>query len=540
MNSLNLYVYAFATFGHPNDFRQSPIVCSNPDVARNIKVFDLSNAIKVFPESTIYSIKRETVGNSILISYSIYTYAQEQASKRDGTFIGSSIILENYLTNDFDIVKALNGFHKNLTEENLNNGVLKVNHSDNFESTLEINYFDKINNPQRELPDLNFGLPNKNLVVYCITSENELEKYFNKSIDLLSEYETIYFTNNENVAKYVAQRGLFKVLSNDNETKDFDKLIKDFNLEKTEKREQQLHDFEKNIKNLKAEREEEKQNSNQVSIQNEKVNSDNLKKIKEFKENSNKIDGYYETLLDKSNQILDEVKRNNLSIETALKKFNSNKAQVKNQINEIKRINPNPNISKIKGPESNQTQNLRNENYLNRETLEYNETHSRGEKSNPYKLISLLLGIGLLSALGYFIFSNSPKYSYNDEINEEQNSITEQSKNDESVDDNQNKSNENSETLNFDILNPQPNEKLNEKDIKLVAKKIKYGLSIEDVVDIIFEKNKNDIKKHYSDQKPIYAKELYDKNKSCFKEENGVKRFNSDTLKHIPIFKSSE
>lgn len=225
MENTNCYIFAFATFGHPNDFRQTPFKYGNPDIAKQVKVFDLSNAIKVFPNSTIYSIRKESISSSKLISYSIYSFAQEQASKRDGTFIGSSIILENAIANEQYVLTCLNEFHQKLTENNLNNGILKVNHSKDFIPISNLSDFDKIENPQIEIADLNFNINNKNLVVYCDTSPNKLAMFLSKSIDLLNIYDAIYFTNSNEVAKFVLQKGIFKLIQNVGDKLEFEKEI---------------------------------------------------------------------------------------------------------------------------------------------------------------------------------------------------------------------------------------------------------------------------------------------------------------------------
>ena len=142
MDNNNSYIFAFATFGHPNDFRQTPLKNNNPELAKQVKVFDLSNAIKVFPNSTVYSIRKELIGNSKLISYSIYTYAQEQTSKRDGTFIGSSIILENnlaeekYVISDELFLEMLECFNSRLISNLLNSLVNAGLVESAFDSTL--------------------------------------------------------------------------------------------------------------------------------------------------------------------------------------------------------------------------------------------------------------------------------------------------------------------------------------------------------------------------------------------------------------------
>jgi hypothetical protein len=538
MSTTNLYVFAFATFGHPNDFRQSAIVWSNPDVARKIKVFDLSNAIKVFPGSTIYSIRKEKIGNSNFIAYSIYTYAQEQASKRDGTFIGSSVILENKISDELEIIAALNSFHKNLTEDYLDNGVLKVNHSNNFNISLNENHWDKVDNPKIELPDLDSGPNNNSLVIYCDTAPKELGIYFNNSIDLLNEYDTIYFTTSQEVLQYVNQRGLFKWISDHKAAKEFENLINNVASEKKNKRAQFIKDFENRIQNIKDERSQEKENFKELSDQNDKVFSENQRKIKENKDNFQKIDNQFENILNQSNQLLNSLKQNKISVEAAIQKLNAIKAQYKGEINNIKQSSNNPYLSKAKGDERSETQNDIISQPISNIHFKNTKDKDSIKETNPYIAISIILGTLLILTLGYLFFLNNNEKvdSVDEEQSEYYNSPTE---NDLDVHESFSKES-NSDSPSEHFLNPAPNKELNSNDVKLIAKKLKINSSIDVVVDIIFENNKRDINQHYARQKNLYKKELIELNKNCFEESNGIKLFTKDTIKHIPYFKKSE
>ncbi|MHA8076158.1 hypothetical protein [Aquirufa sp. TARAVU-A1A] len=540
MSITNLYVYTFATFGHPNDFRQSPVKYSKPEVARKIKVFDLTNAIKVFPESVIYSIRKEKVENSNLIAYSIYSYAQEQTSKRDGTFIGSSLILENKIAKEHDIIEALNGVHENLIEENLDNGILKVNHSDQFNLYLSKTHFDKVINPKIDLPDIDFSTSNNNLVVYCDTAPSELEIYFNKSIDLLNDYDTIYFTNNEDVIRYVNQRGLFKWIQNVGDKKEFDNQLEILALEKNRKREQQLSDLESRIQNIKEERKQEKENFNQLSEQNDRVVAENQKKVRESKENFAKIDDVYDNFINKSNQILNQVKQKNLSIDVALKTYQSNRVKLREDIEILKSKNSSSYLGKVKGLENTETHNDRYSAPINPKPIDFTKNKETADKSNPYKIISIILGIALLCTLSYFlIFSENASNKSDDKV--PQNEYYDSSENNDAEVHDSASQEDGAESTNQHLLNPLPNNELNDKEIKIISKKLKSNSSIDEVVDIIFENHKKDINSHYSEQKNLYKENLYELNKNCFEVSNGIKKFTKkDTLRHIPYFKKSE
>ena len=70
----NVYVYAFATFGHPSDFQQDCLLPVKNKLPFKIKLFELTHAIKVFPKSKLHSIRFEKINGEIYISYSIYFF----------------------------------------------------------------------------------------------------------------------------------------------------------------------------------------------------------------------------------------------------------------------------------------------------------------------------------------------------------------------------------------------------------------------------------------------------------------------------------
>ena len=135
MNKVEYAILGHATFGHPNDFRQSIIFTNEPNKKSqflSLKVFDLSQSIKVFPGNGIYSVRKESFNNIPFISFSKYSFAQEKKSRRDGAFIGTSIVFKGTLPNIEFILQALEYYHKELKSDNLINSVLQVEHSDEF------------------------------------------------------------------------------------------------------------------------------------------------------------------------------------------------------------------------------------------------------------------------------------------------------------------------------------------------------------------------------------------------------------------------
>lgn len=528
MENTNCYIFAFATFGHPNDFRQTPFKYGNPEIAKLVKVFDLSNAIKVFPNSTIYSIRKESIRNSKLISYSIYSFAQEQASKRDGTFIGSSIMLENAIADELYTLNCLNEFHQKLTENNLNNGVLKVNHSKDFIPISNLSDFDKIENPQIEIADLNFNTNSNSLVVYCDTSPNKLATFFSKSIDLLNIYDTIYFTNSDEVAKFVIQKGIFKLIQNVGDKLEFEREINNLIEERKRKREQSISEFEREAQRINEDKNRTIQEFKNQIEESERTHFENEKKLKESKEDINKIGQFYDDFLNKSNNLISQLRHNNGKLEEVKQIHNSNKILFNNGISDLKRPNyttiiakPKP-IGKLQTEQQRQDSGHRSEN-RRREDIE--ELEEKDFKIFIYKVATLVLTFLFIGTWVYILFIESNSADETEVIqNQEQvNTIPQEQ-----------------ETLNaikIEDLIPIPNSTLNEKDCRIVAINIKPNMKLEDVVKVIFSQNPTEISSVYVDQEPIYSKHLLELNKECFEEKDGLYYYTKDTIKHIPTYK---
>lgn len=531
MENTNCYIYAFATFGHPNDFRQTPFKYGNPDIAKQVKVFDLSNAIKVFPNSTVYSIRKEIIGSSRLISYSIYTFAQEQASKRDGTFIGSSIILENNIAVEQDVINCLNEFHQKLTENNLTNGILKVNHSKDFIPISNLRDFDKIKNPQIEIINLNFNLNNTSLVVYCDTSPSKLAFFYNKSIDLLNVYDTIYFTNSDEVAKFVAQKGIFKLIQNVGEKRDFDREINNLIEERKRKKEQSISEFEREVQRINEDKNRTIQEFKTQIEQNERTHSENDRKLKESRDEINKIGQFYDDFLNKTNSLVNQLRHNNGKLEEAKQIHNSNKILFNNGISELKKPTYTTNIPKPK-PKGNlhteqPRQHFEHRSSHGKREKEREEIKDEGFKINIYKVLTLVLALLLITTCIFILFYKSTSDKQTETI---QNQEPEVKKPQENV--------VTSEAIaKLEDLKPKPNSYLNDNDCKIVAKNITYKTKIDDVVKVIFNKNPTEIKSIYSMQETIYSKHLLELNKQCFEEKDGIYYFVMDTIRQIPTYK---
>ncbi|ERM80244.1 hypothetical protein P872_22255 [Rhodonellum psychrophilum GCM71 = DSM 17998] len=527
MVNTNCYIFAFATFGHPNDFRQTPFKYGNPEIAKQVKVFDLSNAIKVFPNSTIYSIRKESIRSSKLISYSIYSFAQEQASKRDGTFIGSSIMLENAIADEQYVLNCLNEFHQKLTENNLNNGILKVNHSKDFIPISNLRDFDKIENPQIEIADLNFNTNNKSIVVYCDTSPSRLAAFFSKSIDLLNVYDTIYFTNSDEVAKFVIQKGIFKLIQNVGDKLEFEREINNLLEERKRKREQSISEFEREVQRINDDKTRTIQEFKNQIEQSERTHLENERKLTESKEDINKTGQFYDDFLNKTKNLINQLRHNNGKLEEVKQIHNSNKILFNNGISDLKRPNYTTTIPKPKPKGNLHTENQRQdfEHRSDHKRREEREEEDKVYKINIYKVATLVLAFFLIFTWVYFLFYKSNTENEKEVIqNQEQiNTIPQEQKP--------------VEITKIEDLNPKSNSILNENDFRIVAKNLKPNIKLEDVVKVIFIKNPTEISSIYSGQEAIYSKHLLELNKNCFEEKEGIYYFAKDTLRQIPSYK---
>lgn len=512
----NIYLLAFGTFGNPYGFRQSFIIYDNENVAKSIKTFDLNtNAIKLFSNSTVYSIRREYSSGKNIIAYSIYTYAKEQNSDRGGTFIGSSMLFTDKIADENIIISKLSEFHKILVNNNVDNDIIKVNHSDNFSVTAPKD-LDKLQFNLKEIKNLDFPQPlNKALIVYTEIKPVKLQKLFKKAIDLLNVYNTIYFTDSEEVATFVHQKGIFKLAKNESL---FEQEIQYLRTERERKIQIAITDFEKEKEKLEENKSRLINEYKSQIEQNRKLHQENEKKINESEKDIEIINQIYQghqkeiegliTRL-KSDKILDEVKL----------LYHENK---KTFINNINKQHPSIQLSSITKPRSN-VSNEFGEKHLEHNYHDLNHLKKRNNKehkTNIFKVISLFLLLLLTCTFYYFLFLNEPKNTIPlTHSNAEQ--ITDQTA---------------YPPTNVNELNPMPNSTLVEKDYQLVSKKIRKDMSLNEVVQIIFENNPIGIKQTYLNQKDIYAKRIFELNRDCFKDSNNTYYLIRDTLKHIPTY----
>lgn len=524
-NSINLI--AFGTFGNPNGFKQSFFV-GNKELAKSVKTFDLNtNAIKLFVNSKVYSIRKEYANGFNTIAYSTYTYAKEQNSDRSGTFIGSSILYTNKIAKEHITIAQLNEFHNQLVSKNVSNDTISVNHSDKF-SVVKPKDFDKIEFHLREIENLNFKQNTDNfLVVFCNISDNNLNQFFENSIDLLNVYDTIYFTDSQEVAEFVHQKGIFKLIQNVGDKRDFDREINNLIEERKRKREQSISEFEREAQRINDDKNRTIQEFKNQIEQSERTHLENEKKLKESKEDINKIGHFYDDFLNKTKHLISQLRNNNGKLEEVKQIHNSNKILFNNGISDLKRPNYTTAIAKPKPKGNLQTEHPRQE-FEHRRREEREDFENKVYKIDKYKIATLLLAFLLIVTWVYFLFFKSNSVNETEVFqNQEQINTIPQEQEEKPV-----------ETTNLSDLNPVSNKFLNENDYRIVARSLTANMKLEEVVKVIFNKNPTEIGNIYSGQEATYSKHLLEHNKHCFEQKDGIYFFTAkDTLRQIPSYK---
>jgi hypothetical protein len=517
----NTYLYGFATFGHPNDYRQSAFKLDNKEIAKNVKIFDLPNAIKVFPNTTLYSIRKENIGGFAGVSYAIYTFANEMTSMRDGTFIGSSILFTNEIAEENVTVGKLNEFHNILATTNTENDKLIVNHSDKFShSNKFLDDFEKVAYQLKSITDLeNFTTSNKHLVVGSRTDQNSLISNFKKALLLLNKYDTIFFTYSNEIIGYCQSRNIYQIT----DEKGFEQEIANILYEKQQKVLSSISEFDQEKQKLQTDKENVLSEIRNRLDRLKNTHTENESILKESESNINNINSYYiefsRKLDDYSNQL-----KSGRKLEDVRKLYNENKRifidSVANSkqpqfINKLNKINATSNLKHdYNRPQQNQTFSQSNY-YENEDTV----NRKKSRKFNNYKIFTVVFFFLWLGTIAYFLrFS---KHNENKIVPIEEQEFPQQQVIPQPVE------------VKQPELNPKPNSKLNTNDLKLVSKEGIKNKSPKQIVDIIFAKNKNDIENHYKTQKEIYEKVLINNNSSCFLNNVCV----CDSLAEIPSYK---
>lgn len=513
----NINLIAFGTFGNPNGFRQTFFI-GNKELSDKVKTFDLNtNAIKLLPNTKIFAIRKENINGLNSISYSLYNYAKEQNSDRSGTFIGSSILYVNEIAEENISISLLNDFNENLLNKNVVNDTIAVSHSDNLDVSKPKD-FDKANYHLKKIEEINFNqFSNKNLVVYSEIRFEKLKVLFSNSLDLLNIYDTIYFTDSNEVAEYVHQKGMFKLL----QVTGFEQEIESLHIERKQKIENSITNF--SSEKLKLEEDKRSLISDlKFQIQSsELLHAENQRNIDESKKNIHKIEAYHQQFSQKIDDYTNQLK-SGAKLNQVIELYNENKRIFVSSINEVKQPNFTKKIQVTKSNSNLQTErrpSVSNTQWVGNDgDFTYNRIEKQKPKFDLFEILTAVFAFLWIVTSIYFIWFNkeeAPPVTV-----ERQKEKTEISP---TI----------SEPIKIKTLNPEPNSRLNINDLNIINKQKVKNKSSNEIVEIIFQKNPTDIANYYFGQKDLYIKRLIETNLDCFQNNICIK----EDLKDIPSYK---
>lgn len=391
----NIYLLAFGTFGNPYGFRQTFFKSENQNVAKAIKTFDLNtNAIKLFENTTIYAIRKETPNGLNSIAYSKYSFAKEQNSDRGGTFIGASILFTNEIADDNLTINKLNEFHKILVDKNIRDKTIIVNHSDNLSVDLPQD-FDKLSYNLKSFSEpVNFHLSNANLVVYSRLDSNKLQQNFKKSLELLNSFDTIFFTDSEDIANFTHSKGLYKTIDEEG----FDTEIQVLRQQRNKHLQLLLNDYENELKELEQNKIDTTKILKDNISQNTILHQENGRKIEETKKQIQSLENKCKEFSKKINEAIHYI-NSDREIEQVKLFHNENKREFLNFINENIKPQYLNNLNNIQSKTNSNTNHSANANSFPSNLGFQNEEPKPKREKKPFKIFRLL------SVLFFFLWA---------------------------------------------------------------------------------------------------------------------------------------
>jgi hypothetical protein len=513
----NINLIAFGTFGNPNGYRQT-FIKGNTEYSSLLK-FDLNtSAIKLVANTKMYAIRRERINGRNGLSFSIYTFAKEQNSERGGTFIGSSLLFIDEHPQLNLIISILNNFHYNLVKYNVINETIQVNHSDNLNVSFGIpNDFEKLALNNIRIEDYYTNLNNNQLLIYDYVDSENLPLILNDAKELLNNYNTIFVSADREIVKFVHQRGLMPFVSKENNS--FETELKKVKELKQNLITNSISKYEQEKRLLQIEKENEinelknhLQNDKLLQAENDKIINQNSQYILE-------LETFYNSQIEKVDKHILELK-NSSNISKTDQSYKKSKAEFQNnKISKKQQKNQNK-LNKVKQQQqksTNSNYNTTTENiHFSRPPQEVSlEEDRKKESKNLYKILTYSFGL-LWITTTIFLFLNNTK-----EISSNQQQI-----NSHKTENNSKSSISNSSSN----LTPKPTTNLNSNDLHFVNKVKLKGKNIKEIVEIIFNKNPNGIKKYYANQIELYCKLLIEQNTNCFRDKILV----ADSLIIIP------
>jgi hypothetical protein len=507
MNKVEYAIIGHATFGHPNDFRQSLIFTNEPNKKSqfsSLKVFDLSQSIKVFPGNGIYSVRKENYNNIPFISFSKYSFAQEKKSKRDGAFIGTSIVFKGTLPKIGFILQALECYHEQLKSDNLINSVLQVEHSDEFIKP-EIDFLkNELAIPKLTFTDLKSNNPNKSIVFSINQEEKEITNGLENSLRILDKFEVVYFTSDIDTLNYTKLKGLYIIKPINN----LAEQIKSIQIEKNKNHQQNITSLENRRASALSQIKEIQSSLTSTLREKEKEKNSINADIDKIQRADSKLKEVLRNCDSDFNNLIKDFSSRQIMMDQVRSKENQIQKNVQNELQSLRDIIQHSQTSKRIQEQQYRTNQHSNSSSIKTPQIESHDNSGFG--IDIFEIVSIILSILLIGSWVYFLFFQDPEIVY------------------------QNPPNTNQET----IQNLIPNAYLQPSELNNVNKKLKKDMNIDTIISIIFQQNPNDVARHYKKDIHNYKIFLYNNNKHCFLKANSQFTLIEDSLVIIPCYKS--
>ncbi|WKS94746.1 hypothetical protein [Riemerella columbina] len=530
-------IAVFGTFGNPNGFTQS-IYSPHKNVQLNIepKTFDIkTNAIQLFDKTQMWALRKEVSHGQKVISYAVYTYAQEVGSTRGGTFVGSALLGINTIIEVKESIKALGDFHKKLIKnpQNIQAGDIQVKHSNDFK-VEGFKEFTGLEQKMHPIEDVRFAITEKALLVYDKDLYTHLTTYFEQGLQLLSLYDTIYFTHNKEIADFTHSKGLIPVM----EREQLKALQAKIEQQKKKEVEQIFHQ----VKKWSQEITQYHQDNKAKLEENRRIHQENTEKLTVLENENNKLVENINAKNEEIRMLFSRLQGEKLSyseIEKAKQQITELQQEVQGNINHNKKL---PQLSKLNTPSHKVPKPMREVPALPQQhypSEPYDgDGHDRPKhkkiKLNKKNIIIIALGLGLFFAIvGGMLVGGLWVYRYFSGTKK-----TEQPAEVRIYDDKAKvvpvESHQEQDTLS---LSPEPNAQLNNAEIeKMIEKqfpKENLPMPIEEVVHRIFKANPNDIGKPYTGKEQAYGELLQKRNSYLFRDGKLV----DNQFKDVPSYK---
>ncbi len=494
-------IIRFGTFGNPYGYTQTVLNISKDKSNISVKALDINtNAIKLFPNTEMYSIRKDLVSNSKSIAFTKYVYVKEKNSTRGGTFIGSSLLLTNFYSNELNTLNILNEICTDLVINNTENNIIISDHSDKMISKINNFNYDGLRIQSNSISKLtDWKINQKFLVYYCLISDlSDLAETMNYSLELLNFYDCIYFTSSEEIVKYVNEKRIYEISP---DKSGLEARLNKFYVEKeTKKQDLILQIKNENIRFL------EDQDRRLIFIKNElervkKIHEENRKKIEKQENKAGKFYKEYLELQNILNKSLNEFE-NGQSIDFVKNKIFKTKD---NFLNATRDFNNNIYLDSFSPREIVERKPLtETENYIN-----------YSQKTDPKKFKEIVFfGIVFVVLISIILMIFNMDFYENDIVDENN---TEKSPPSNSSD------NTTSDYLNY-VEKTYGFLIENDRNITNYALKESKVVSLDSVVEIIFKKNPTDIYTKFKDKKEEYKKYLLDENPECFDDNQRLIR----------------